>query len=106
MTITAGWSAGTTAAASRTEVRPDSSGWNVPAETPSGEPGASPRATYAALQREGESRSGLYTIDLRSGRAFRAGHIGSSQPVETLAILRPGKHGGWGHGYGHRRGRR
>ena len=61
---------------------------------------------YAALQREGESRSGLYTIDLRSGRAYRAGHIGSSQLVETLAILRPGKHGGWSHGNGHKHGRR
>ena len=43
-------------------------------------------APYAALQRAGAGRSGLYRIDLQTGRAVLVGSI-DAPPVEALAVL-------------------
>jgi hypothetical protein len=42
---------------------------------------------YASLTRPGESRSGLYRIDLNTGAASAVGNIGFSSPVDGLTVV-------------------
>lgn len=49
--------------------------------------GSGDYTAYAALQRQGSTSSGLYRIDLRSGKASFVGTIGGPAPLASLAIL-------------------
>ena len=48
-------------------------------------------AAYAALQRQGTTGSGLYRINLRTGKASFVGAIGGAAPLESLAIVGSGR---------------